>query len=101
MGISDSLPREGPRCPDLARTRGFPTSRAGRFHQGGKPAMPSLALSRYPTPQGEVIKRLGGNTPSQLASAPPPPGRCPPQRSPYCHTGPAPGQLFLAKGKEK
>lgn len=42
----------------------------------------------------------GGAMPGfQLASASPPPGCCPPQRSPYCHTGPATWPVISGQGE--
>lgn len=54
-----------------------------------------------PAPQSEVFKRWAGVAMPrfQLASASPPPGCCPPQRSPYCHTGPATWPVISGQGE--
>ena len=66
----NSVLREGTQVPrqeeDRAQPRGFPASRAGRFQEEG-----------------------GNTPPSSWPQAPTPPGHCPPQGPPYCHTGPA------------
>lgn len=61
---------------DLAQTRGFPASRAGRFQEEGE-----------------------NTPPSSWPQAPTPPGHCPPQGPPYCHTGPATWPVISGQGE--